>query len=249
VDRGLLRIAAAERAAWCAEFATVFAPQYSLHDAGERGFLLTGIAPQEIQSQDPARLLDSDIGPGLPRGPEAAEVRRLVAEIEMWLHRATLNTRREQARERRVSAFWLWGGGLERPAAILPVAAESPTGVHFHGGDPFVAAMARSLSQANRQELRCAAAPASFRDLDQNATHAVVELAPLTGAAQEALHSLDAQWFAAVRVALSNGSLAACDVIANDRWFRIRARPSWKFWRRRVSWLQRLGSEPRSTKA
>jgi hypothetical protein len=43
--------------------------------------------------------------------------------------------------------------------------------------------------------------------------------------------------------------LATCDLIANDRWFRILSRPNWKFWRRRASWLRRLGSEPRSTKA
>jgi hypothetical protein len=248
-DRGLLRLGAWERAAWCAEFAHVFSPQYSLHDAGERGFLLAGVAPNVIQSQDPARLLDADIGPGLPRGPEAAEIRRLMAEIEMWLHRVSLNTRREQARERRISAMWLWGGGLEQKSANPVVAAEMPPDVHFYGGDPFVAAIARAVAEASRHGLRCATAPSSFRDLDLHASHAVVELTPMTGGEHGALHSLEAQWLAAVRAALSNGSLATCDLIANDRWFRILSRPNWKFWRRRGSWLQRLGSEPRSAKA
>jgi len=252
VDRGMLRVAAAERAAWCAEFAQAFAPQYSLHDAGERGFLLTGIAPTIVQSHDPARLLDADISASLPRGPEAAELRRLGAEIEMWLHRAALNARRERAGERRISALWLWGGGLDEPSdspANRNANAALPRDAHLHGGDPFLPAAARAVAAAGGRELRWAAAPESFAEMDVSAAHAVVELTPMTGPARESLASMEAHWFAAVRAAMKGGLLTACDVIANDRWFHIGSRAHRKFWRRRASWLRRLGSEARVAKA
>jgi len=71
----------------------------------------------------------------------------------------------------------------------------------------------------------------------------VVELTPMTGPPEQSLHSLEANWFAPVRAALTNGALEACDIVANDLLFSTNARPGWKFWRRRSSWLARLGSE------
>jgi hypothetical protein len=251
VDRGVLRIAAAQRPAWCAEFAQAFGPQYSLHDIGERAFLLTGIAPTAAQSQDPVRLLDADIATALPRGPEAAELRRLGTEIEMWLYRAALNRRREQAHEPRISALWLWGGGQEPhggAAATAPRIAAMEE-LRFHGGDPFLLALAESFALSHRREVRCIPTPPSFAALEPGAGRAVVELTPMSGSSQESLHSLEANWFVAVRAALNNGSLASCDLVANDRWFRIHSRAGWKFWRRSGSWLQRLGSESPEAKA
>src|SRR4051812_47465111 len=118
-DRGLLRLDAQQRQALRSDFDSAFAPQFRLHDLGERGFLLSGLAKTSVPTVDPTRLLDADIGPALPGGPAAADLRRLGAEIEMWLHVAPLNALRERNRQRRISALWLWGGG-ERPAAAVP---------------------------------------------------------------------------------------------------------------------------------
>jgi hypothetical protein len=232
-DRGLLRLGADERSAWCAEFARVFGPQYTLHDAGERGFLLTGVARTETSTVDPARLLDSDIGPALPRGPDAAELRRLGAEIEMWLHGALLNGAREQARLPRLSGLWLWGGGGTGAATTVAARAEATSDLHLFGADPFVTSLARG-SAGN--------ASATFLDIAGFAGHAVVEQTPMTGPEEQSLTALEARWFAPVRAALKDASLAEFDVIANDRWFRMRSGGSWKFWRRRVHWLQRLAT-------
>src|SRR5690348_9130041 len=67
-DRGLLRLDD-ESDAWCAEFNRVFAPQYRLHDGGERAFILSGPDLPSITS-DPARLLGAEIGPALPGADE-----------------------------------------------------------------------------------------------------------------------------------------------------------------------------------
>ena len=240
LERGLPRLGAAERAEWREEFARAFAP-YALHDAGPRGFLLTGIAPAQIATVDPARLLDADIAPALPSGVAARELRRLSAEIEMWMHAAPINLARERAGQPRLSSLWLWGGG---PNAATPRAATPPPAAHsllkFHGDDPAFAGIARAVSGALP-----AAVPAGFKAVPELPDRLIVELTPMNGATNESLSALDVDWFAPARAASSNGTLPVLDIVANDRWFRIVARSGWRFWRRRISWLARLG-QPRS---
>ena len=219
-----------------------FAPQYSLHDAGERCFLLSGAATARVASVDPARLLDADIGHALPTGPSAGELRRLGTEIEMWLHGAAANAARERRRERRVSALWLWGGGggggdAERPSAAN---ASARNDLLFFGGDPFLSALAGG--QLNP-------APPTFAALRADDQRCVVELAPMSGAKNESLVELDAQWFAQVRESLSRGHLDSVELIANDRRFRIAPRAGWRFWRRRTTWLAQLACRVPDAKA
>jgi hypothetical protein len=230
-DRGLLRLGADERPAWMSEFARSFGPEYALHDAGERGFLLSGASAIRAASVDPARLLDADIGRALPSGPAAGELRRLGTEIEMWLHAAAPNLARERARQRRVSALWLWGGGVAE--VHMPTAATLPLeGVRTYGSDPYLSALGAAVSPVP-----------VFSALDRSATRCVVELAPMSGSESEALVNLDAHWFAPLRAALGDGSLESVDLVANDRCFRIASRPAWRLWRRKSSWLAQLGRD------
>jgi hypothetical protein len=229
-DRGLVRIGADERSAWISDFARSFGPDYALHDAGDRSFLLSGASDVRAASVDPARLLDADIGRALPSGPSAGELRRLGTEIEMWMHGAPPNLARERARERRVSALWLWGGGVAE--AVPPSAAYTPLeGVRLYGGDPYLSALGAPVLPAP-----------DFSSLDCSATRCVIELSPMSGPKSESLANLDAHWFAPARASLSDGSLNAVDLVANDRCFRIASRPSWRFWRRKSSWLAQLGA-------
>ena len=242
LDRGLPRLDDAERAAWREEFTRAFAP-YALHDAGPRGFLLTGLATAAIETVDPARLLDADIGRALPSGVPARELRRLAAEIEMWMHGSPINLARERAGLPRLSAMWLWGGGAPAPAAPAPP-APSPSTARFHGDDPAFAGMAQALTGAPPLDRA-----ASFDAARAAPDRVLVELTPLHGAPGETLPSVDVQWFAPARAALNDGSLAALDILANDRWFRIAARPGWRIWRARKPWLTQLGQRPARAKA
>jgi hypothetical protein len=238
VDRGLLRMASAERAQWCAEFARAFGPGYSLHDAGERGFLITGIAETAAAGIDPARVLGADIAHALPAGAMAGELRRLMAEIEMWLHTAALNALRERERRPRISAFWLWGGGPRAWAPGEPTGWQpAPASIRLSGGDPWLTALAwlGRLSPSR--------SPSGFADLDAATSHDVVELAPMSGAESESLPALEGNWFAPARAGLASGALAQLDLVANDRWFRLTRRSSWRFWRRPRPWLEVLGRE------
>lgn len=236
-DRGLLYLDVDERAAWCAEFNRIFGPQYSLHDAGERAFILSGL-PGSARTSDPARLLGNEIGPSLPAA-DAPELRRLWAEIEMWLHGSALNDTRERARKRRISALWLWG----RDAGTRGSPGSDERDVELYGGDPLLGGLSRMRQFPLRD------VPAALAQIEGSRQHVVAEFAVLTGHPHESLAAIDASWFAAARHALERGELAALDVVANDRRFRISPRSSWKFWRRRRSWLEILARRPEVPKA
>jgi hypothetical protein len=226
-DRGLLRVA--DRDAWCAEFNRVFAPQYRLHDGGERAFILTGAALPSTTA-DPARLLGAEIGPALP-GADQSELRRLWSEIEMWLHGCALNDARERAREPRISALWLWG----RDPAPSGASGTEARDVELHGGDPLIGGLARSWQVPARAVPRALSQVAAAA-----ASHVVAEFAVVTGSAHENLAQLDLHWFAAARHALASGALSMLEIVANDRCFRITPRARWRFWRARRGWLANL---------
>ena len=232
LDRGLLRLDDTERADCRDEFSRVFGPQYRLEDGGERAFFLSGLPTSQVPMTDPARLLGNEIGPALPPR-EAAEFRRLWAEIEMWLNGAAFNAARERAGRRRVSALWLWN-----PATPSPVRAQVEPGkvdTEFHGGDPLIA-------ELNRQAgARAQPAPRQWAEVAASTSHVSIEFAPMTGAPHETLSSLETLWFAPAREALSSGELPELELLANDRCFRIGAHARWRFWRARRSWLAQLG--------
>ncbi len=66
----------------------------------------------------------ADLAQGLPQGPQAAgPLRRLLAELEMWLHGQALNDTRRAQGMPPVTALWLWGS-----------AAAPDAGLHAAGG-------------------------------------------------------------------------------------------------------------------
>jgi hypothetical protein len=227
-DRGLLYINDAERAAWCVEFNRVFGPQYSLHDGGERAFILAGL-DASTATVDPARLLGAEIGPALPAAA-APELRRLWAEIEMWLHGSALNDARERDRKPRVSALWLWGRNAESRASH----AAREGDIALYGGDPLIGGLGRAW------RLPVRATPESFAHIERRRRHVVAEFAVVTGGPREALAELDSNWFAAAREALASGALSRLEIVANDRCFQITSAARWRFWRPRRAWIDIL---------
>ncbi len=226
-DRGLLRLEAAERAHWCEEFNRVFAPQFVLRDCGERAFQLVGLDPANTPTQDPARLLGAEIGPALP-GAGAPALRRLWTEIEMWLHGSPLNAAREKARQRRISALWLWGN---EPGPSADSGGEIASFV-CRGSDPLIEGLALRSGDSGKA--------GSLSEMSVAADHVFAEFAPLTGGPDESLSALERNWFAPARAALEARRLEYVQVVANDRVFRVHAGQSWKFWRRRRNWLESL---------
>ena len=83
---------------------------------------------------------------------------------------------------------------------------------------------------------------ATFGEMATDSPEVIVELAPLSGAARDALHSLEADWFAPVRAALACRAMSEFVFVANDRCLVTPAGPAWKFWRSRRPWLTQLAT-------
>ena len=145
---GLLPLAAAEQQALQRDFARDFAGAgWSLHATGRRELLLvrgSGEERGEVRSDDPATWLGADPREGLPRGPGAGPLRRLGAELEMWLHQHSINDTRAARGQLGVNALWLWGGGaaVARPEDAAPGAESGPRGAVW-ADELFVDGLAR----------------------------------------------------------------------------------------------------------
>jgi hypothetical protein len=240
--RGLLALERAERAQWSEAFARTFGPQYALHDDGVRGFYLSGLAPANVSTTDPARLLGADIAPGLPRGADAGELRRLNAEIEMWLHAEPLNAARGRRGVPPVSALWLWGGGVAREIE----APKPPSNdLEFVGDDIFIAALARDAGKAIRPVPEQAAL--ALGENEARAAHRIVVLAPMSSEPRMSLPDVDRLWLGAARRIVERGDVL--DVVVNDWVVRVSGRVSWRFWRRPVGWTAGLAHPSRGQEA
>jgi hypothetical protein len=94
------------------EFRRVF------HDSGfvleplETGdFLLFGPQLSSAHQIEPARFLGENVAQMQSSGARDPQLRRLSAEIEMWLHEHPVNDARRQRGEPPVTGLWLWGDG------------------------------------------------------------------------------------------------------------------------------------------
>ncbi len=102
---GLLELCPMEQQALAVDFARVFTGSgCTLHATGRRELLLSGggsAASGTVRSHDPAQWLGADPRDGLPAGEGSATLRRLGAELEMWLHEHPVNACSSRARPAR----------------------------------------------------------------------------------------------------------------------------------------------------
>ncbi len=144
---GLLQLSSEDQCLLERDFMTVFAHSgWSLHATGRRELLLAGgpaLQPDSVRSQDPALWLGADPREGLPAGPAAGTLRRLGAEMEMWLHEHPINEARRARGTPAANAVWIWGGG--RPAlSVSANAVSKPSGAAVAWADDlFVDGLAR----------------------------------------------------------------------------------------------------------
>jgi hypothetical protein len=112
---GSLPLTVAEQQTLQQDFAREFAGSgCSLHATGRRELLValgSGYEAGAVDSDDPLAWLGADPREGLPRGAGAGPLRRLGAELEMWLHRHAINEARARRGQLDVNALWIWGGG------------------------------------------------------------------------------------------------------------------------------------------
>lgn len=188
--------------------------------------------PLDVETRDPVHVRGTDIHAALPSGPDAVAAKRLLTEIQMWLHDHPVNMRREERGVETVNAMWIWGGGHlpdRGAAAVLPA---------LYGDDPFLGGLWRLQGGAG---LRL---PASLAAVELTKNEAVVvALRSMPDATQthtQCMLALERDWFAPAVAALRGGQLSRVQVHANDRLIALDRSGLWRIWRRPRPWVEVL---------
>ncbi len=128
---------------------------FALHGADLPPWSLACDPAVECDAVEPALAEGHDIREWLPGGRDGARVRKLINELQMWLHEHPVNARRAERGALPINSLWLWGFGEAEEAAS---AAELPS-LHcddawlmglwrLNGGEPGSLATAGSAMQA-----------------------------------------------------------------------------------------------------
>lgn len=184
-----------------------------LEPCGAEGFLLSGLRAEGAETSDPVQASGRDIAAFLPRGFQAAAVRRLATEIEMWLHSHPVNAMRARTGRPVASALWIWGGG--RPATVP---RNVSTVGRAHGRDAWLRALWRAQgSEVSTQDWSLDADDVMG---DRRDTYWIWRGRELSGALES------------MRSALSQGRYDRLRVITSERHVLLGRADRWKRWRR-----------------
>ena len=212
---GRLQLAPGDAARMAAGFNAEFASGAVRLAAGSGGQLYC-LVPQAVDAatHDPQQVAGRDIGDYLPTGVAGAPLRRLMSEIEMWLHDHALNEQRRALGELPVTGLWLWGGGA--PLRVLP-----PLAGWTAGSDPLFGAWPGTEGF-----------PAQPGD-----GVVVVEVEP----GGEAWPAAQAAWLAPALAALRRGRITELLISLGEQRFRLGRGDLLRVWRRARPWWELLG--------
>ncbi len=230
--RGVLRLPPAELALLAAAFEDTFGVSgFTLTPLSSGDFLLSTAGIAAVATTEPARCAGNDVAEALPRGAAAAPLRRLLAEIEMWLHGQALNEARLRRGEPPVTTLWPWGA----EGRALQPERRAGRALRAFGADPYVSGL--WCLQADL----CRALPQRLQDVlaDERALGVVLvvevgrELQPdRHDTLTQSLARLDARFVSPALQALRRGEVGSVTLIANDTRITLRRRSHLRLWRR-----------------
>jgi len=230
--RGLLKLPMATLAALAEDFQKLFQGSgFALQPLASGGFLLSGPAGGADHATEPARSVGGRLAGVLPGEPA---LRRLGAEIELWLHEHPVNRLRARRGELPVTGLWIWGGGTLPRELALPAAHEPVTSARAYGRDPYLDGLWCARG-AQVQPL-----PAVIEEVLAAPTQlsvSIVELAELltldpAASLGDALAACDARWLAPAVRLVERGAVQQVAVVANDRCLSLQRYDHLKRWRR-----------------
>ena len=232
--RGVVRLPPEDQALLAAEFQRIFHDSgFALHPLATGDFLLSAPSVPLAEISEPARSMGENLALGMSGSSGAPALRRLRAEIEMWLHDHPVNDARARRGELPVTGLWLWGGGSVPDSARIPSA---PTDTHdcFFGSDAFLRGLCAAIG-ANALDAPAELA-AIFRYARAQRAMLVIEISPLLHSNPqwsfwEALAHIDQNFVVPALAALNRGDIRRVVVVANDRELTVRARDRLKIWR------------------
>lgn len=264
--RSILRLDAADQQTIAADFQRVFQDsgfQLQPLDAGD--FLMLGPEMSAANTEEPARSMGASLA---HRAGASPALRKLGAEIEMWLHDHAINDTRRGRGEQPVTALWLWGGGpitagdvgLGGRALTSRVGPTSRSGTDV-GGTPTSTAAGPSgpdiaFGRDSYLQGLWAQRGATVLPLPQQITNVfsypeaqraalVIEIGVMLQSNPkwsffEAVVDIDRRFIAPAVEALNAGQCDRLIVLANDYELTLRARDRFKFWRRTPAGLSGL---------
>lgn len=238
---GRLHPEAEEDAAWRAAFNEFFAGEgLQLHAVTPGGhWLLQAECAASARDADPAELIGEALARPVAADPTERALRRLGAEVEMWLATHPLNRTREARRQPPVNALWFWSGGR---AVALPLWSQPARLLSAAPPDAWLAGLAAHLSCAVEvvSEWQQVASTQARRSDD-------VVVAVLTpdagGASGQYWQMLEQEWFAPVAQAMEAGRIGDLQLVIGRSDWRAPERSWLRWWpRRRLTWWQATGS-------
>jgi hypothetical protein len=234
---GILRLPPAELASLAGSFRRVFGGSgLALYPLPCGELLLFTAGMPALATLEPARAVGAELAQSLPQGPQAAPLRRLGAEIEMWLHGEAVNAARAQRGEPPVTSLWLWGSAdtPDTPLHAAGAAVAAPRTARAFGTDAWLEGLSRiqgSAYEALPARLRLGEEPAN---LEVWVLEVRQELVAAGGGASlaHALAQLDLRFMSPALAALKAGLADSVTLMANDTRVTLTPRSGRKFWRR-----------------
>jgi hypothetical protein len=229
--RSILRLDAADQQTIAADF------QRTFHDSGfnlqplEAGdFLMLGPEMPPADTEEPARAMGASMAQQAGTSPA---LRKLGAEIEMWLFDHPINDTRRRRGEQPVTALWLWGGGPIADAGGVDARPSAPD-IAF-GRDSYLQGLwtirGGKVSPLPQQLTDVFSYPQAARAV------LVIEIGLMLQSNPkwsffEAVVDIDRRFIAPAVEALNGGQYDRLVLLANDYELTLRARDRLKFWRR-----------------
>jgi hypothetical protein len=211
---GILEIEPVEADALAADFNQVFAGGGARLERGRDALLLCRFdEPLRVTTRAPEEAAGHDLWDYLPRGEDAARLRSLTSEIEMWLFDHAVNRRRSETQHPVINALWLWGG--DAADAELPSLSGWTA-----GEDPLFGSFARTSSYPGP------------------ATSGIVAVSDWPGS--PLWRDVEERWLAPAVADMRAGRLASIELSARRRCMRLTARALRRFWRRTRPWWEIL---------
>jgi hypothetical protein len=163
----------------------------------------------QVVTRDPEDVLGRHIEEFLPSGEDAAPLRQLISETEMWLFEHEANRARTALGLPAINGLWFWGGGA--PLASLP---------NLQGWAAGEDLFFNALSVPR----------------DEKFHSGVVAAGCVPGSDQ--WHAVESRWLHPAIDELRARRISRLQICAAHRCFTVTARGLRRFWRRRKPWWE-----------
>lgn len=162
----------------------------------------------KVVTRDPEDVLGRHIEEFLPAGADAAALRQLISETEMWLFEHAANRARTALGLPVINGLWFWGGGA--PVSALPAVQGWAA-----GDDVFFSA---------------------FTPPDEESPSGVIALGCVPGSDQWPV--VESRWLRPAVAALRAGRIQRLHISAAQRCFTVTGAGLRRFWRRARPWWE-----------